>query len=558
MRSATSLFSPALFRKNLTRYAPLWAIFLLLMILYGPVSVSQVSETYNPYQYSSLDHYFFGHREIVAAWNFLYAPLCAGLLFRYLHKARSAYMMHAFPLNRSTQFVTNILSGLSFALVPFLLQFALNLLVSIGMSGQAVLWKLLLIEILSFLFFFGLAVFCMQLTGNTIIAVLSYFVLNFAFAAIPALLLSLVNTVCFGFDLSASDRFLPLLSPALRMMFPGLYPDDPVMTEWLVYGIYGMLGCVLLLLAWLQYQKRPLEQAGEAMVFRWAKLGFLLLFTAIVTLGLGMLLTDGFCRTNGPVRSWFVPMLLFYLLASFLGWFGAQMMVNRTVRVFRKRQMLAWACIAAAVAMLIGGLCFDVFGRQRYVPEKQALQQVTVTLDTVNQTYLNRYSIEAELTVTDPEVYDAILDAQSDAYLSYTRDGKTYENEFSVQYVLKSGKTVRRQFSAEITDMYLLKDLLNRPEYAVQYYRDIVALMQEEENPLFSLDSEAQRQMTINCTDAQALGDALLRDAAEGNLPIPFHPKPDSFVWTLNGDHFFIWIDENAKHTLGLFLIPKQ
>ena len=319
-----------------------------------------------------------------------------------------------------------------------------------------------------------------------------------------------------------------------------------------------MLGCVLLLLAWLQYRKRPLEQAGEAMVFRWAKLGFLLLFTAIVTLGLGMLLTDSFCRTNGPVRSWFVPMLLFYLLASFLGWFGAQMMVNRTVRVFRKRQMLAWACIAAAVAMLIGGLCFDVFGRQRYVPEKQALQQVTVTLDTVNQTYLNRYNIEVELTVTDPEVYDAILDAQSDAYLSYTRDGKTYENEFSVQYVLKSGKTVRRQFSAEITDMYLLKDLLNRPEYAVQYYQDIVSLLQDEENPLFSLDSEAQRQMTINCTDARALGEALLRDAAEGNLPIPFHPKPDSFVWTLNGDHFFIWIDENAKHTLGLFLIPKQ
>ena len=39
MTSRTSFFNPALFRKNLTRFSPLWAIFLGMLLVTGPLSM---------------------------------------------------------------------------------------------------------------------------------------------------------------------------------------------------------------------------------------------------------------------------------------------------------------------------------------------------------------------------------------------------------------------------------------------------------------------------------------------------------------------------------------
>ena len=89
MKSKTSLFNPALFRKNLTRFAPLWGIFLGLMLLAGPVTIL----TSKRWDNSDLSNVLSGLRYTAVLYNFFYAPLCAGLLFRYLHQERSAYMI---------------------------------------------------------------------------------------------------------------------------------------------------------------------------------------------------------------------------------------------------------------------------------------------------------------------------------------------------------------------------------------------------------------------------------------------------------------------------------
>ncbi len=565
MKSKTSLFEPALFRKNLTRFAPLWVIFLGIMLLSGPVGIliarhSALMED----QLTILSDYFLTRRYAVVLYNFIYAPLCAGMLFHYLHYERSAYMMHAYPLNRSTQFVTNVLSGFCFAAAPFVLQFCLNLLSSAGLAGQSYLWKLLVLELLSFAFFYGLAVFCMLLSGNSIISVLSYFVLNFVFAAVPALLIGLINSVSFGFDFSALDDKLIYLAPALRMMSTIVNDtSDITRAEWITFGVYGLLGGVLLVLAWLLYRVRHLEQAGEAMVFRWARITFLALFTLICTLGLGVLLTELFVESVGSWRQTLPLTLLFLLLASFAGWFGAQMMLRRTVRVFRMRTVLGWICIAAVTVALICGLQFDVLGIQRYVPAQEELQGATLMLNTNN--YSQRYNLDIELHVTDPEVLAAVRTAHRDAYSFYRDKGQHHVYQFKVHYRLRSGRTVRREFEISEENMMQFNKLLDKPEYATQYYEAILPKAFQGKK-YFRLEyydpySKGENELIRICTDRDALQEALLLDAAEGNLTLPFIVTEKPFGWNLTanvapemyGDTSSLEITNTAKHTLLLF-----
>ena len=571
MKSKTSLFNPALFRKNLTRFAPLWGLFLVLTILFGPVSIlnnraSDFSELYGIHQ-SVLESYFEARCYTAVFYSFFYAPLCAGLLFRYLHHTRSAYMMHAYPLNRSTQFVTNILSGFCFAVVPFVLQFVLNLLAAGGLPEQSYLWKLLLVEILCFTFFFGLAVFCMHLSGNSIISVLSYFVLNFLFYAVPALMISLINTVSYGFDFSALDSKLLYLAPVMRMLSLQFFLDSTATIEWTAFLVYGLIGCVLLAVSWLLYRRRHLEQAGEAMVFPWARHAFLALFTIFCTLGLGMLLTDLFVGSAGSWRETLPSTLLFFLLASFVGWFGAQMMLKRTVRVFRKRTVLGWACIAAAMAALICGLRFDVPGTQRYVPTQEELQSVTLTLDTNN--YSDRNDLDAVLSVTDPEILAAVRAAHQDAYSFYCDNGRRNGFDLTIRYHLRSGRTVKRKITISENTLQQFSMLLDQPEYATQYYEDILpeALRGKKHFILEYYDPDSNRynnNIVLSGTDNDTLPDllqeAMLRDAAEGNLPIPFLETVHTFDWDLtatdgpNYNEFSgLVIPSTAKHTLKLF-----
>lgn len=560
MRSGTSLFSPTLFRKNLTRFAPLWAIFLILMLLAGPVSV-----LYN--QAYGLSSYFSEYRFAVILYSFFYAPLCAGLLFRYLHHTRSAYMLHAFPLNRSTQFVTNIVSGLCFAFVPFLLQFGLNLLASVHMSGQIYLWRVLALEVLSFAFFFGLAVFCMHLSGNSIISVLSYFVLNFVFWAVPSLFRGLLEHVSFGFDLWRNELVLTALAPVVRMASITLDEATGIaLSDWLVFLIYGLLGCGLLAVSWLLYRVRHLEQAGEAMAFRWARSAFVAVFTVFCTLGVGLLLTELFAPSVGPWRKTLPPLLAFFLLASFLGWFGAQMMLGRTVRVFRKKQVLGWLAIAAATVALICGLRFDVSGTQRYVPTQSELAGAKLILNTNN--YSGSSNLQAELDVTDPEVLSAVTEIHRDAYEAFLAEGMQFGYDMAVHYHLRSGRTVTRVITVDEASAARLSELLNKPEYATQYYKAILprALQNfaffEIHHLSYRTDDNCEEDTKIRCFyDRDILQKAILLDAAEGKLPIPVFNRDEDFDWQLTcstgrekyDEISYLWLPNSAEHTLKLF-----
>ena len=331
MKSKLSFFDPTLLRKNISRFSPAWALLLVLLVLTGPVPMlRELDETIPAVRRQVALNQFANDIPMGVFYAAGAAVLFAALVFKYLHKAQAAYMMHAFPMTRSCLFLTNAVSGLLFWAVPALLTVLLELAVlaamNVGGCGAAA-WAMLGKWLLAYLFFYGLAVFTMHISGSTVIAVLSYGALNFICFVLPVMVLLLVQLYFRGFDFEISSRIL-CLAPILVLLREGR-PDQTLL--W----IYAAVGLALTALAWVHYRFRQVERAGDPMAFAWARVAFRLVFTLCCALGLGWILTAFFEALSGNGEDGLFP--FYAVLGCFLGWFGSSMMIERSVKVFRKK-----------------------------------------------------------------------------------------------------------------------------------------------------------------------------------------------------------------------------
>ena len=110
MKSVTSFFDLHTVRKDVTRFAPLWGIYLI-----GGILIMLTSMTSNRPYYTAQNV-----TETLAGFsivNMLYAGLVALLLFGDLFNSRLCNALHAMPLRRETWFVSHVVSGLAFSIV---------------------------------------------------------------------------------------------------------------------------------------------------------------------------------------------------------------------------------------------------------------------------------------------------------------------------------------------------------------------------------------------------------------------------------------------------------
>ena len=122
MQSKTSFFNRTLFRKNLSRYWPLWGFASFVGFLAPAallVRVIQSGETsVEPLVVREIYYYLVA--DAVPIVSIAYAILCAMAVWSYLYNARSVGMMHSLPIRREGLFLTNLLSGLAMMAIPYL------------------------------------------------------------------------------------------------------------------------------------------------------------------------------------------------------------------------------------------------------------------------------------------------------------------------------------------------------------------------------------------------------------------------------------------------------
>ena len=521
MRSKTSCFNGTLFRKNLSRYWPLWglasfggAMFPLAMLvnllhdgfrLWSPLETRQAYYTVLSYG--------------VPVISIVYAILCAMAVWSYLYNARSVGMMHTLPIRREGLFVTNVLSGLTMMAIPYTVTGVLTVLVTMlfgGFEPVGVLVTVLGVMGES-LFFFGLATFCAFIVGNVFMLPALYGLLNFIAVLTDFMVNLLAQGFCFGLNSSYSGT-VEWLSPVVYLV-QKISPNSTYETQWVtdrlggqryetsvptsmtlengwLIAAYAAVGVVLMVLAWLMYRRRRSESAGDVVAVGWMKPVFRYGCAAYSAILGGRLLYALLWDSFQSSRYFTVlPMILCMIAGGAIGYYAASMLLAKTPRVFKTtwKGMLA---VALGCAALCGAMKCDLFGVVRRVPAPDSVKLVNVYAAGSNY-YLTPGKDDA-LIEKVRALHQAIVDDRD--YIMSTAEGRsvymeTEEDSYTIgapaseivstsvssfantsvrfTYTLNSGLKVERRYNLYLTqnrmdqeDTYdhLLDQLINSQE----------------------------------------------------------------------------------------------
>lgn len=553
MKSKTSFFDLTLLKKNISRFAPGWGILLVMLFLVFPLSA--LRDVY----YGDGEYYLNDIANAGTLISAFSAIFFAAPIFRYLHNPRSAYMMHAFPMTRTCLFLTNLISGLLFFLVPALVIFLANLCVFglHSLDGGISMHLFWLIKwTMEYLFFYGLAVFCMFLSGSQFISILSYVALNIVFVAIPWVFLQVFDAFVFGFD-SSAPSWLMYLCPLAAMLEKGQYLDL------LPLAVYACIGLGLMVLSWWFYQKRHVERAGDAMVFPWAQHLFRLIFTFCVGLYFGM----AFATAH---EDYFLPLSI---IGLFMGWFGSTMMLERTVKVFKlKKVWLGYGIFVAILVVSVTAMRYDVLSFQTRIPETEQIESVDVW------TYDYEYSVglrgSDKITLTEQDQIELVRQVHREC-LRYREnevgDIRLFGHDnygIHIEYKLKNGSTLRRSYPRfdEIGDEFW--KLYSDGRVAGPWYEDLLKDgVYSGTLESFSSYGEYGYPYSYNCRNGEALRAAVVADAKAGQLPVDtrnwylfdnnYSDSHYELTLRCKGGDMIIRLPETATETLALFE-PKR
>ncbi len=394
MKSATSSskswFYPTLWKKNMTRFWPIWAVYLACWVFTMPLLLL----TEYGSNIGSMDGKQYFAAQVVRDWctwpallaGTVFGILSAMAVFSYLYNNRSAGMLHALPVRREGLFLTNYLSGLSFMVLPQLLVFVLTLLAEavVGCVDALALGQWLLVQICVTLFFYSFAVFCAMFTGHILALPVFYGILNGLAAGLYWLVNGLFRDLVFGYNGSnGMGEAVLWLTPAGKLgselNVDVLWSEAGNLDRVVLYGIgyallYALLGLVLAALALVLYRRRHLEGAGDVVTVRWVRPIFKYGVAFCAALALGTLLYGWFGWNPGRDGIW--GLLAFLLIFGAAGYFAAEMLLKKSFRVLD-----AWrgcAVFSAALVALALGVRFDVVGYERRVPDPAQVMGVEI------------------------------------------------------------------------------------------------------------------------------------------------------------------------------------
>ncbi len=439
MKSRISFFNKAIFRKNITRFFPVWALYTIFLLL--------VFSTFADAGYPGRTARNLADSMGPLVWvNLLYAFLCAALLLGDLFQGRMCNALHALPLRRETWLGTHVITGLLFSLVPNALITVIAAALTTEYAFIALLW--LAIMTLQFLFFFGTAVFAALCAGSRLGMAAVYGIFHLITMLVYALAELIYQPLLYGisFDSVSFYRFFPLfqlqnsdyvpllyLPTSMEIVFQGIQPK-----LWIYAGLCAGVGVLFIGLALMVYRRRQLESAGDFLSLRPLKPVFLVLYT----LGMGAVF---FLASELFIGE---PVYLFLAVGLVVGFFTGQMLLNRSVRVFKKKMLLQFGVFIAVFGLSLGLTKMDPLGITTKVPKTEDVQWAAVYSLDYSYAY-NDNTQFAPFQITDPEEIEQLRQFHGFLTVDRTETEGRKENVI-IQYTRKDGSRLVRHYQISI------------------------------------------------------------------------------------------------------------
>ena len=391
MKSRTSFFNRGFARDLWRRTWPLWAGYLLILLLFGPMNMLNQLQ-YPAYNYVSgkanFNYSLASGGELLLWLSLGMGCLAVMAVFSFLYNSRGCGMVNSFPMSRTETFWTCYLTGLLPLLAADLLTAGLTALFCPGgyLDGSTVL-ALLGVAVFSNVFFYSFASFCAMLTGSLLVLPLAYALLNFAAVVAEVTVQEVLSYVVYGLG-SFTTVQLGFLSPLVGMLkrYRVGYVNWP--TEIAIEGLgalalYALAGFAFALLAWALYRRRQMETSGDSVAIPALKP----IFQVCMCFGAAFVFAEVIYSLPNIVwrgRQAALVVLGLLLVGAFLGWFAARMIIEKSLHVFRGHWGGFLIC-AAMLIVLVGACEFDLFGYERRVPDANEVESVKLYGDTLRE-----------------------------------------------------------------------------------------------------------------------------------------------------------------------------
>lgn len=535
MKSKTSCFNFTIFKKNITHFWPIWVAYLAYLLLSEPVVIWQTGTREWYWENYTAEERMYevigGALDMMVSpyMTFVFAAVMALAVFSYLYSAKNANMMHALPVNRLELFVTNYLSGLSFLLIPQIVVFFVSVLVCMGNQITCIQYLLLglLCQMGTAFFAYSFAVFVAMFTGQMLAMPIYYLVVNYLYIGCCYIVNILVELLCYGVTGRWNPGKTAMLSPLYylgdNLWVSRLYDQKTGIHEGMEFvgiklvAVYALIAIFITIVAYRIYRRRHIETAGDWIseafvkpVFRWGcgLCGGILLSLIVV-----------YSVKENIHMNVYVGTLVSAAVMGFICFFGAEMLICKQFRVFKKKRLMEWGAFTVVMLSFITLFETDVFGIERHIPDIDEIQTAYVNMDYPVQ-------VEGEDLAELVEIHKDVI-AHKDEYLALEQQNHGYYYT-TFRYRLKDGTTFERRYPIAITEEYA-----NDAESPVSR---ILAWEREPENlkeNIFGTGYEKYEytggyidvynenldynEQTFDETEAEVLIEAIMKDIEAGN-----------------------------------------
>ena len=449
MPSERTFFNKAVYKRALSRFwiigAAYAVVLCFLTLMCGQYFNSEFKEMSEYVSYSILSN--LTRREILAAAAA--AVVMAVAVYGWMFRKTSAAYISALPVMREALLISSLLAGLTLLILPCIIAMLVSLLLYGGAGSPCTPYLLCsaAAAALMNIAFFGLASFCTVFTGNAAVLPALYVIALYGFVGIEVVTRYIAEFLLFG--VRGTGWELAILSPLYYFSnnYVGSYSYAIPLT-----AIYAAAGVILAGLAVIFFRHRRMEAAGEVVavpvlrpIFRWG-------LAAVGALGMALLIlktvfnVGSYAAGNDGTPANVAFLLLAMLFGAAVGWFSADALMRKTLRVFDRRwKGLGVFCALLCALVVVTEL--DVFGVERYQPDVDEIGYATVF----------GWGGYNETRIIQPENIEALLSLQKDIIANK----KAYENQngintfpLRIDYYGTDGKLLARRVYIYAADKF--------------------------------------------------------------------------------------------------------
>ena len=454
MKSGTSFYNRGFGLNLLRRFWPLWVLW-LAVLLYAPLQLAGIrSIDY----FRELDYVNNVNRSLLetgtelAKFSIFAMPVMAMAMLSYLYDRRSCGLVNSLPMKRETAYFTAFFTGLA----PMLLADVLAFLVLLSVCPRAPgvnaghLGTWLLVVVLGTGAFYGFACFCGVLTGNVFVLPAVYAVLGCTAQVFEGAVHALLHTLVYGYTYQQEvfSRLSPLPTVLMTLnvtMQHAPTPADPRAADTVpaVFSVSGLgylavicaAGLALGVLAVLILKKRHMESAGEIVAVPVLRPIFRICMSVGTAVVVACILCQEFLSRIVSGHALAVCACVLLAVGAALGWFVAEMLMKKSLRVFRRgwKQIGITAACLVLLAILAEA---DVTGYERAVPSPDDVASV-------------RLQTGGSRELTDPESIASYCEFHRGLVAHKTENERASSTRYwnmPLTYTLKNGKTVQRVY----------------------------------------------------------------------------------------------------------------